>query len=365
MENRNDRPRTGNGRGNGAGRRDGRRDERAAAAVKHIDEMERRFAKEIEAAAAATQFIDGMPEKAAPAAAAPAEPVAGDLGAEATDVSTAPEEAPAEPAAAAASEQEPEPAIEPEPASVALPTVTVVDQDAVAAILERGRGRAQYTDLAVLDFASFTSPGGGYERGAWAQEEAMCSESFLYNVLKRHKGWYAENRRRNMNCNLYRNRGLVVPRVRFARDRMHAYADVIVVAAPNRRFAKSDYGVADDALEAAMRDRIRFALRIAEGLGHGRVILGAFGCGAFGWDAAVVAPMFLEELSSGVYDLQEVVFAIPKARFNENHEQFAHVLAKFPEKNEVSFADAKVAAAAAAAEPAEDEDDEDWRKYLG
>ena len=338
----------GGRRDGGAGRGGDRRNQRAADAAKHIDEMERRFAKEIEAAAAATQVIDGMPEK--PAAAA--EPAAAEAvtAAEAAAGGEAAEAGLAAPAA---------------PAAPTLPAVTVVDQDAVAAILERGRGRAQYTDLAVLDFASFTSPGGGYERGAWAQEEALCAESFLFNVLNRNKGWYAENRRRNMNCNLYRNRGLVVPRVRFARDRVHAYADVIVVAAPNAKFAKSEYGVSDEALEAAMRDRIRFALRIAESLGHGRVILGAFGCGAFGWDAAVVAPMFLEELSSGEYDLQEVVFAIPKNRFTENHEQFAHAFAKFPEQNEVSFADARAAAAAAAAAPAEEEDDEDWRKYLG
>ena len=349
------------GRGAGAGQGSARRDQRAADAAKHIDEMERRFAKEIEAAAAATQVIDGMPEKPAaaaePAAAetvTAAEAAAGGEAAEAGLAVPAEDGAPAEDAADAAEAAA--------PAAPTLPAVTVVDQDAVAAILERGRGRAQYTDLAVLDFASFTSPGGGYDRGAWAQEEALCAESFLFNVLNRNKGWYAENRRRNMNCNLYRNRGLVVPRVRFARDRVHAYADVIVVAAPNAKFAKSEYGVSDEALEAAMRDRIRFALRIAESLGHGRVILGAFGCGAFGWDAAVVAPMFLEELSSGAYDLQEVVFAIPKARYNENLERFQHVFARFPEANDAPYGVVEEVAPA----PAEDaEDEDDWRKYLG
>ena len=341
-----------NGCGGNRGQGGARRNDRANEAAKHIDEMERRFAKEIEAAVADTQFIDGMPKKAVQSAeAAPEaeEPAAGAVEA------TAAESAPADAA---------EPETAPEPA---LPTVTVVDEDSVTAILSRGRGRAQYTDLAVLDFASFTSPGGGYERGAWAQEEAMCSESFLFNVLNRHKAWYAENRRRNMNCNLYRNRGLVVPRVRFARDRIHAYADVIVVAAPNWRFAKSDYNVKDELLVAAMRDRIKFVLAIADGLGHDRVILGAFGCGAFGWDADVVAPMFLEELSSGAYGFKEVIFAVPKSRFSENHARFAHAFANFPAKNEVSFEDATAAAQAAAAVALEedDEDEDDWKKYLG
>ena len=74
--------------------------------------------------------------------------------------------------------------------------VTVVDQDSVAAVLERGRGLASACDLAVLDFASFTYPGGSYERGAWGQEQSLCSASFLFNVLTEKGSWYAENRRR-------------------------------------------------------------------------------------------------------------------------------------------------------------------------
>ena len=373
-----ERTRGRNGNRGGNGKRAGR--EKAAAA--HIEDMERRFGKEIEASAAGTLRIDGMPEKKAPAP--EPEPVAEG----AAPASEAPVAAAGE---GAAPEAEPVEAVEPAEGAVAgteaqaaeaveqapeaeqavgtgpvVPVVTVADQDAVAAILERGRGRAQYCDLTVLDFASFTTPGGGYDRGAWAQEEALCSESFLFNVLNRNKDWYAENRRRNINCNLYRDRALVVPKVRFTRDRIHAYADVLVVAAPNAAYAKSDYGVSDEALERAMRDRIRFLLAVADEMGNEKAVLGAFGCGAFGWDAEVVAPMFLEELASGEHILKEVVFAVPKARYNKNFEQFQHAFAKFPEKNEVSFADAQAAAAAAADARAveEDEEEDDWRRYL-
>ena len=118
-----------------------------------------------------------------------------------------------------------------------VPEVRVMAADAVAAILENGRGRAEFCDLAVLDFASFTNPGGGYIRGSWAQEEALCAESFLYNVLEKQGDWYGENRRRNINCDLYRNRALVVPKVRFSREKIHAYADVLVVDPPRAGLA--------------------------------------------------------------------------------------------------------------------------------
>lgn len=250
-----------------------------------------------------------------------------------------------------------------------VPEVTVMAADAVAAILETGRGRAEFCDLAVLDFASFVNPGGGYIRGAWAQEEALCAESFLYNVLEKQGDWYGENRRRNINCELYRNRGLVVPKVRFTREKLHAYADVLVVAAPNARRSRQEYHVKDEVLVRAMRERIRFALDAVDALGHKKVVLGAWGCGVFGWETDVVAELFREELAAGAHGVEQVVFAVPRDRFNDNLAQFERAFAAFPDKNPVSFAQiaAERAAAAereAAAAAQDDEDEDDWRKYL-
>ena len=243
--------------------------------------------------------------------------------------------------------------------------VSVVNEDSVAAVLARGRGIASACDLAVLDFASFVSPGGGYERGAWAQEEALCAESFLYNVLAEKRAWYAENRRRYVNCELYRNRALAVPRVRFERDGYHSYADVIVAAAPNARRAREEYRVDEGALMAALRDRVRLVLAVADDLGHDKLVLGAFGCGVFGWDAAVVAEAFRAELASGRHLAHEVTFAIPRGRADENLEVFQHAFATFPEANAepyVSRAELAARAAQAAVEP--EEEDDDWRQYL-
>jgi uncharacterized protein (TIGR02452 family) len=245
-----------------------------------------------------------------------------------------------------------------------MPQVTVVDQDSVAAVLERGRGLGSACDLALLDFASFINPGGGYERGAWAQEEAICAESTLYNVLREQRSWYNDNRRRNINCELYRNRGLVAPKIRFERDGYHSYADVIVVAAPFAKRAKDTYNVKDGAMRAAMRERIRFVLAIADDLGHKKLVLGAFGCGVFGWDASVVARMFLEELATGTHVAEQVVFAIPHARFDENLAKFQHAFAKFPEANDASYAKPVEKPVETKADEDDDEDEDDWRKYL-
>lgn len=259
-----------------------------------------------------------------------------------------------------------------EVAEPCVPDVTVVPLDSVAAILENGRGYAQFCDLAVLDFASFVNPGGGYIRGGLAQEEALCTESYLYNVLNEQRDWYGENRRRNINCELYRERALVVPAVRFERGKMHAYADVVVAAAPNAKRARADYHVSEETLAASMRDRIRFVLAIIDALGREKAVLGAYGCGVFGWDAEQVAEMFREELASGSHGVKQVIFAIPRTRYDENLAKFEHAFSAFPEAPATSYADAaRAAAAAKAAEEsaratqAEDDDDEDdWRKYL-
>ena len=377
----------------GTRRSNPRREGRAQAAERHVADVAARCAREIERSIEGTVEIDGMPPevaealakaKAASTAASGKVQIAGAgsevAAARSEDVAAEPKPAPAGDTAAAeaasdvASEVEVAaaegvPVTETAPAPE-LPTVTVVDATSTQAVLDNGRGYAQFCDLALLDFASFVSPGGGYIRGAMAQEECLCADSFLYNVLKEKRAWYQENRRRNINCELYRNRGLIVPAVRFERNKMHAYADVLVVAAPFARRAREDYKVTDAQLNDALRERIRFALALCDKTGHDKLVAGAFGCGAFGNDPEVVAEMFREELGSGNWGVKQVIFAVPKNKWDNNLAVFEHAFATFPQKNPESFANAqaRVAAAKAAEEAARatetEEDEDDWRKYL-
>ena len=365
-----------NRRSNRAGQPNPKREARAKAAERHVAAVSEACAKDIERSLAGVREFDGMPagfvaamkarvQKAAAVEDVEAAEVEATEAAEveaAVDAEVAPE--PVE----EATEAEPAPAAE-EPAPV-LPEVTVLDASATQAILDNGRGYAQFCDMAVLAFASFTNPGGGYIQGYLGQEATLCADSYLYNVLDKQRKWYGENRRRNINCELYRNRALVVPAVRFDRKHVHAYADVIVAAAPNAKRARQEYRVSDDALLDALRDRIRFVLAICDELGREKLVLGAWGCENNGFDAEAVAELFRKELASGDFKVKQVFFAVPSTRWDEDFAKFEHVLANFPERNEESYA--QVAARAAAARAAEqaqaaaedDEDEDDWRKYL-
>ena len=373
-----------NRRSNRAGQPNPKREARAKAAERHVAAVSEACAKDIERSLTGVREFDGMPagfvaamKAKAQAAAAAEEPVAEVVEADAAEVETAEVEA-AEVETAVESEVAPEftesadeaesaPA---EEAAPVLPEVTVLDASATQAILDNGRGYAQFCDMAVLAFASFTNPGGGYIQGYLGQEATLCADSYLYNVLDKQRKWYGENRRRNINCELYRNRALVVPAVRFDRNHVHAYADVIVAAAPNVRRARQEYRVSDDALLDALRDRIRFVLAVCDELGREKLVLGAWGCDNNGFDAEAVAELFREELASGDFKVKQVFFAVPSTRWDEDFAKLEHVLASFPERNEESYA--QVAARAAAARAAEqaqaaaedDEDDDDWRKYL-
>ena len=363
-----------NRRPNRAGQPNPKREARAKAAERHVATVSEACAKDIERSLAGVREFDGMPAGfvAAMKAKAQATDTAEEQLAEeseAAEVASAETEVTAEPAPAEeAAEAEPAPAAE-KPAPV-LPEVTVLDASATQAILDNGRGYAQFCDMAVLAFASFTNPGGGYIQGYLGQEATLCADSYLYNVLDKQRKWYGENRRRNINCELYRNRALVVPAVRFDRNHVHAYADVIVAAAPNAKRARQEYRVGDDALLDVLRDRIRFVLAICDELGREKLVLGAWGCDNNGFDAEAVAELFRKELASGDFKVKQVFFAVPSTRWDEDFAKFEHVLANFPERNEESYA--QVAARAAAARAAEqaqaaaedDEDDDDWHKYL-
>ena len=199
---------------------------------------------------------------------------------------------------------------------------SIKPKDSVSAVMTEAKGKT-----AVLNFASYKYPGGGFLAGSRAQEECLCHDSFLYNVLKEFPDYYAWNNERK-NKALYENRALYTPNVRFFKDGKEQLCDVITCASPNFSAAEKYCHVTREENKKVLKDRIQFVLDIAKTNRVDTLILGAYGCGVFGQDATEVAQIFYDFLKSDDYQcFEHVIFAIPEDRTN-NYEKFKDVFAK-------------------------------------
>ena len=86
---------------------------------------------------------------------------------------------------------------------------TVEPLDSVSAVLKTAESCKR--PMAVLNFSSYKNPGGGFLGGSRAQEECLCQESFLYNVLSQMTGKFYDWNNQNKNRALYRDRGMYTP----------------------------------------------------------------------------------------------------------------------------------------------------------
>lgn len=193
--------------------------------------------------------------------------------------------------------------------------MTVLNIDSTEAVL-------QYPGAALLNFASYRHAGGGFATGAWAQEEAICHDSTLYNVLCTFEEFYAENEQR-LNNSLYTDRAIFSPKIIFERGGKSAECDVITCAAPNFGAAKNR-GITASQNESALKQRVDFVISIAEENGCDTVILGAWGCGVFGQDPRLVARLFKERLMTS--SVKRAVFAIPGN--NNNYTSFRDMFSR-------------------------------------
>lgn len=164
-----------------------------------------------------------------------------------------------------------------------------------------------------LNFASAKNPGGGFLTGARAQEESLCRASGLFACLNK-QPYY--NHHRQLGGGFYTDYALYSPDVPVWRDENENLLDetwplsFITMAAPNYRAHGFDPATKPKLL-AAFEERIRKVLLIALAHDHPSLVLGAWGCGAFGNDSQDVAPIFAKQLHgefSGSF--QHIIFAI-------------------------------------------------------
>jgi len=169
----------------------------------------------------------------------------------------------------------------------------------------------------MLNFANGVTPGGGFVGGASAQEETLCRCSSLYWTLVGDPMYLYHSYRSQPDSSDWAILSANVPFI--CNDVQQPFAspkliDVITSAAP---YAPT---VGQPRSKKLLRSRIHRVLSIARSFGYRSLVLGAWGCGAFGNDPQQTAEDFYQALSnefSGCFS--DIVFAIcdwsPQRRF--------------------------------------------------
>ena len=199
--------------------------------------------------------------------------------------------------------------------------VTVTDSDSFTAasiISKKHEGK-----IAVLNFANAYHPGGGVKRGAVAQEEDLCRCSTLYAVLDTKENWRDFYDRHNQNKTAYGTSDIIYsPEIfvfrfsggeyEFRLPEEHLFVDVITCAAPCFRKAlpENDNSGARERLYEVHYARGKRILECAVDNGVDYLVLGAFGCGAFHNDPAIVAKAYRDLMVKYAHHFKEVEFAV-------------------------------------------------------
>ena len=151
--------------------------------------------------------------------------------------------------------------------------------------------------VAILNFANYTIPGGGYLHGALAQEEVLCHQSDLYQVLTKFSQYYRWNQT-HLNQNLYEHRAIYTPNIVFTNldGSFVNTLDVITCAAPCYTIAKHN-NISYEKACIVLKKRVD------------KLILGAWGAGAFGFRGIEVAKMW-HDVWRTPSPIKEIQFAV-------------------------------------------------------
>lgn len=212
-------------------------------------------------------------------------------------------------------------------------TITVTQARTLEAAMHIRRQHPEWR-VCALNFASATNPGGGVTQGSSAQEECLCRCSNLYPMLDQQRIWdgfYRKNRA--LQNPLHSDACIYTPDVivlktdedypRLMDERDWVTIDIISCAAPNLRpvpgnIYNPEAGKAPDITPQELYDlhlwRAKTILGIAAENSVDALVLGAFGCGAFMNDPAVVAEAWrdaVEDLADYFEYLEFAVFCRP------------------------------------------------------
>lgn len=174
----------------------------------------------------------------------------------------------------------------------------------------------RYVKPFVMNFANAHNPGGGFIVGANAQEEALCRCSTLYASLSSGKAKKMYTFNNTHPSRVESDYMLLSPNVCVFRNEKCELSDepflaaVITIPAPDRHGAAMF--ASKKMISDTMLRRIRIMMRIAARKGYKNLVLGAWGCGAFGNNPDDVSGYFKKVIIDEKYGMcfDEICFAV-------------------------------------------------------
>jgi uncharacterized protein (TIGR02452 family) len=154
-----------------------------------------------------------------------------------------------------------------------------------------------------LNFASARNPGGGFLKGAHAQEESLARSSGLFPCLEAAREYYDHHRAER--STLYSDHMILSPGVPVFRDDDGRLLDTpyratfVTSPAVNAGAYLRDRPRGRPLLVSTMRGRLARVLWLAHRHGQTHLVLGAWGCGVFANDPEMVAGLFRDALGAG------------------------------------------------------------------
>ncbi len=164
----------------------------------------------------------------------------------------------------------------------------------------------QAMPVLVLNLANPVHPGGGVRKGAAAQEEDLCRKSSLLAAQESPQAAAYYDYNRELNSYMGSDTVMLHPQVEIIRDENGdllpetVVVAVMTCAAPMIRSGLED--LTQQQYEDLLYRRITGMLKVAAYRGYKRLVLGAFGCGAFGNDAKLVSDLFYKALKEFNFD---------------------------------------------------------------
>lgn len=190
--------------------------------------------------------------------------------------------------------------------------------------------RLKDDNIGVLNFASAHHPGGGFQNGAMAQEEALAYCSNLFDTLEGNEFYEIHSK---VKSKMYTD-NVIIGDVEFFRTGDFKLAEetkvvtVVTSAAVNMGQVLKHWESEEEA-KKVMKNRMRKILKLMASEGCETVVLGAFGCGVFKNKPEDVANNWLELLVDEDMKklFKKIVFAIyDKTGKKGNYEIFKEIL---------------------------------------